>query len=101
MACLFIYFIHVIFLWVIIYIVTQVQYREHTTSTITLYTSKCAFMRIEAKASTMYEPHSIVTSVTLAATARPEGRIIVGYAVYAQMCIPVQYAIIASTYCMQ
>ena len=31
----------------------------------------------------IHEPHSIVTSATLAAAVRPEGRIIVGCAVYA------------------
>ena len=59
-------------------------------STMVLYTSKCAFMHIEATSIHMYEPHSIVTSATLAATARTEGRIIVGCAVYAQQCIPKQ-----------
>ena len=55
------------------------QYREYATSMMPLYTSKCAFMRIEAKASTyIHEPHSIVTSATLAVITRPECRIIVG-----------------------
>ena len=59
-------------------------------------------MRIETR-NTYDEPHSIVTSATLATAARPEGRIIVGCAVYALVCTPVQYAIIASTviYCIQ
>ena len=76
------------------------NYREHAISTMALYTSTCI---LKLEASTMYETHSIVTFGILVATDRPEGHIIVGCAVYTQVCIPEQYAIIASTvtYCMQ
>ena len=68
----------------------------------TLVNAHLCVLKLEAS-TYIHETRSIVTSATLAAAARPEGRIIVGCAVYAQQCISKQYAIIASTvtYCMQ
>ena len=43
----------------------------------------------------------VYRAIVEAACSLYKGRIIVGCAVYAKVCIPVQYAIIASTYCMQ
>ena len=68
----------------------------------TLVNAHLCVLKLEAS-TYIHETRSIVTSATLAAAVRPEGRIIVGCAVYAQQCISKQYAIIASTvtYCMQ
>ena len=67
----------------------------------TLVNAHLCVLKLEAS-TYIHGQHSIVTSATLAAAAMPERRIIVECTVYAHVCIPKQYAIIASTvtYCM-
>ena len=67
----------------------------------TLVNAHLCVLKLEAS-TYIHGQHSIVTSATLAAAARPEGRIIVGCTVYAHVCIPEQKAIRVSTvtYCM-
>ena len=56
----------------------------------TLVNAHLCVLKLEAS-TYIYEPHSIVTSAAINGRRhRPEGRIIVVCAVYAQVCIPEQ-----------